>query len=138
MKLGSLKTDLEKVEKGMWIDNIPDMGNLILHVRPIGNPDYRRLYGQLVEATPRDKKRAGMVTDYETKQQIAGRALADTILLGWENLDGDDEQPIAYDPALAKKYLLDPEMVAFRDAVSWAATVAQEQSIGSAKDNAGN
>jgi hypothetical protein len=138
MKLGALKTDLAKVEQGMWIDDIPDMGNLRLKVRPIGNPDYRRLYGQLVEATPRDKKRGGMVTDYETKQQIAGRALADTVLLDWENLEGDDGAALAYDPAHAKKLLLDPEMVAFRDAVSFAATVAQEQSIGSAKDNAGN
>lgn len=138
MKLGSLKTDLAKVEKGMWIDDIPDMGNLRLHVRPIGNPDYRRVYGQLVDSTPRDKKRGGLVTDFETKQQIAGRALADTVLLGWENLEGDDGAPLAYDVALAKKLLLDPEMTAFRDAVSWAATVAQEQSLGTAEANAGN
>lgn len=138
MKLGSIKTDLAKVEQGMWIDSIPDMGDLRLKVRPIGNPDYRRVYGQLVESTPRDKKRGGMVTDFDTRQQIAGRALADTVLLGWEGLEGDDNQPIPYDAATAKKYLLDPEMVAFRDAVTWAATVAQEQSIGSIEEKVGN
>jgi hypothetical protein len=138
MKLGSLKTDLAKVEQGMWIDNIPDMGDLKLHVRPIGNPDYRRVYGQLVDGTPRDKKRGGQVTDFETRQNIAGRALADTVLLGWENLEGDDGKPLAYDAAKAKELLLDPEMTAFRDAVAWAATVASEQSIGNAEANAGN
>ena len=138
MKLGSIKTDLVKVEKGMRIESIPDMGDLVLIVRPIGNPDYRRVYGQFVDATPRDKKRGGQVTDYETKQQIAGRALADTVLLGWENLTDDDGNAIAYEAALAKTYLLDPEMVAFRDAVSWAATVAQEQSVGTAEANSGN
>lgn len=138
MKLGSLKTDLAKVEQGMWIDNIPDMGNLRLKVRPIGNPDYRRVYGQLADSTPRDKKRGGLVVDFDSRQQIAGRALADTILLDWDNLEGDDGQALSYDVALAKKLLLDPEMVAFRDAVSWAATVAQEQSVGTAEANAGN
>ncbi len=138
MKLGSMKTDLAKVEQGMWVDNIPDMGDLRLKVRPIGNPDYRRVYGQLVDSTPRDKKRGGMVTDFDTRQQIAGRALADTILLEWDHLEGDDGAPLPYDPALAKQYLLDPEMSAFRDAVSWAATVANEQSIGTSEDNVKN
>lgn len=138
MKLGALKTDLAKVEQGMWIDNIPDMGDLRLKVRPIGNPDYRRVYGQLVDSTPRDKKRGGMVTDFDARQSIAGRALADTVLLGWDGLEGDDGMPLPYSPAKAKELMLDPEMTAFRDAVSWAATVASEQSIGTAEDNAGN
>ena len=138
MKLGSLKTDLAKVASGMWIDNIPDMGDVRLHVRPIGNPDYRRTYGQLVDSTPRDKKRGGMVIDYETRQNIAGIALADTILLGWDNLEDDDGKPLPYSTEKAKELLLDPEMVAFRDAVSWAATVAQEQSVGNSEANAKN
>lgn len=138
MKLGSIKTDLAKVEQGMWIDNIPDMGDLRLKVRPIGNPDYRRVYNQLVDATPRAQKRGGQIIDFEVRQQIAGRALADTVLLDWDHLEGDDGQPMPFDAALAKQYLLDPEMTAFRDAVSWAATVAGEQSIGTAEDNAGN
>ena len=37
MKLGNLKMDLAKVESGLWIDNIPDMGELRLKVRPIGS-----------------------------------------------------------------------------------------------------
>src|SRR5690606_18382974 len=104
----------------------------------IGNPDYRRVYGQLVDSTPRDKKRGGQVTDFDTRQNIAGRALADTVLLGWENLEGDDGAPLAYSPEVARKLLLDPAMTAFRDAVAWAATVASEQSIGNAEANAGN
>ena len=138
MKLGSIKTDLAKVEHGMWIDNIPDMGDLRLKVRPIGNPDYRRLYGQLVEATPRSQKRGGQITDFAVRQDIAARALADTVLLGWDGLEGDDGKPLPYSADKAKELLLDPQFGAFRDAVTWAATVAGEEATGSAEANAGN
>jgi hypothetical protein len=90
-----------------------------------------------VDATPRQHKRGGQV-DYEQRQQITARTLADTVLLGWEGLEGDDGQPLPYSPETAKDLLLDPQMLAFRDAVSWAATVAGEQALGNSEEAAGN
>lgn len=138
MKLSALKTDLAKAAAGVWIDKIPDMGELRLKVRPIGNPDYRRVYGQLVDSTPRSAKRGGQIVDHDVKADIAARCLADTILVDWEGLEDDDGGMVDYSPAIAKAILLDPEMGAFRDAVSWAANVAQEETQGVASENVGN
>lgn len=137
MKLTSMKTDPAKVEAGMWIGDIPDMGDLKLKVRPIGNPDYQRLYGRLVDATPRQHKPGGVV-DFETRQQISARTLAETVLLGWEGLEDDDGKPLPYTADKAKELLSDPNLSAFRDAVAWAGSVARDQSIGNAEDSAKN
>lgn len=130
MKIGSLKTDLAKAEAGIWIGDIPDMGDLRLKVRPTGNPDYRRVYAKLVETTPRHAKRGGVIVDHKIKADLSARTLADTVLLDWEGLEDDDGKPLPYSPELAKTLLLDPEMTAFRDAVAWAGGVAEEETLG--------
>lgn len=138
MKLKALKTDLAKAEQGIWVDNIPDMDDLRLKVRPAGNPDFRRVYSQLSDKVPRHQKRGGVIIDHDVKSSVMARALADTVLMGWENFEGDDGKPLAYTPELAKATLLDPAYGAFRDAVAWAAQVASEETTGAAEDKAGN
>lgn len=137
MKLAAIKMNLAKVEEGIWIDNIPDMGDLRLKVRPIGNPDYRRVYSQLFKAVPRSQKRGGEV-DFDVSQQITARALADTVLLDWDGIEDDNGKPLPYSPETAKKLLLDPELTAFRDAVAWAGNVAADEATGNAEEDAKN
>lgn len=138
MKISSIKTDPAKLEQGVWIGDIPDFEGVRLKVRPISNPDYRQLYGQLVETTPRHLKRGGQVKDYDTRVAIGARCLADTVLIDWEGFEDDDGKPLAHDAETAKAWLLDPEMTAFRDAVAWCANVAEEEARVGFKDNAGN
>lgn len=137
MKISAIKADLAKSAAGIWIDGIPEMSDLRLKVRPIGNADYRRLYGLLADATPRAGKRGGVI-DHAVREEISARCLADTVLLDWDGLEDDAGKPLVYSHDVAKKMLLDPELIAFRDAVSWAANVAQEETIGEAKAKAGN
>lgn len=138
MKISSIKQDPKKVETGIWIGDIPDFEGVRLKVRPANNPDFRQLYSQLVETTPRHLKRGGQVRDYDTKVAINARCLADTVLLDWEGFQDDEGNPLSYQPELAKQLLLDPEMVAFRDAVSWCANVAEEETRLGFEENAGN
>lgn len=138
MKISSIKTDPAKVETGIWVTDIPDFEGVRLKVRPTSNPDFRQLYSQLVEATPRHLKRGGQVKDYDTKVAISARCLADTVLLDWEGFEDDTGKTLKYTPELAKAWMLDPEMAAFRDAVSWAGNVADEESRLGFDDNSGN
>jgi hypothetical protein len=138
MKMSSFKSDMTKVEGGVWIGDIPDMGDLRLKVRPIGNPDYLRVLSQLTDTAPRHTKRGGRIIDHAVKASIAARTLADTVLLDWEGLEDDDGKPLPYSAEIAKKMLLDPEYVAFRNAVSWAGSVAEEETTGVQEDKAKN
>lgn len=138
MKITSIKTDIAKAAAGIWVGDIPDFEGVRLKVRPSNNPDYRQLYSQLVETTPRHLKRAGVVKDYDTKVSISARCLADTVLLDWEGFEDDKDKPVPYSPELAKQWLLDPEMAAFRDAVAYAGSVAEEETRLGFGENAGN
>jgi hypothetical protein len=138
MKLGHAKIDNAKVEQGAWVDNIPEMGDLRLKVRGIGNSDYRRLASQLVEATPRQFKKAGRIIDTAKLDEINVTCLVDTVLIDWDGLEGDDGKPLKFDKAAAKTILLNPDYRPFRDAVVWAATVASEEAMASTEEAAGN
>jgi hypothetical protein len=138
MKVNSIKIDLAKAEAGIWVGDIPDFEGVRLKVRPANNPDFRHLYSQLVETTPRHLKRGGMVRDKDTRNRIGAICLADTVLLDWEGFEDDAGKPLKYTAELAKQWLLDPEMAAFRDAVSWAGNVAEEETRLGFEENSGN
>jgi hypothetical protein len=138
MKMQSLKTDPIKAKDGVWIDDIPEFAGVRLKVRPQGNPDYRSLYQRLVATVPRSQKRGGVISDQAVKSQIEGRCLADTVLVDWEGFEDDYGGPLVYSEDQAKQYLLDPEMQALRDAVNWAAGVAEEEARATLEDDAGN
>lgn len=138
MKMQSLKTDPIKAKEGVWIGDIPEFAGVRLKVRPQGNPDYRALYQRLVATVPRGQKRGGVISDQAVKSQIEGRCLADTVLVDWEGFEDDSGGPLAYSQDQAKQYLLDPEMQALRDAVNWAAGVAEEEARASLEDDGGN
>lgn len=127
MNINSLAVDLDKVKEGVWIGDIPDFEGIRLKVRPANCQEYRTLYSQLVERTPRNLKRGGIIEDAETKANINARCLADAILVGWEGFTNADGSPLEYSPEAAKALLMDPEMIVLRDAVSFASGIAESK-----------
>lgn len=138
MKMNSLRTDPVKAKEGIWVDDIPDFPGVRLHVRPGGNPEYRSLYQRLVQAVPRSKKRGGMITDPKAKAEVDGRCLADTILLGWDGFEDDKSAPLVYSADFAKAQLIDVGMGALRDAVQYAASIAEEEARVTLDEDSGN
>ncbi len=135
MILNEIRVDSARVEEGEWIKNIPDMGELELHVRGIGNSDFLRMQSKLYQATPRAERVGGLAP--KTSALIQAKCLAATVLLGWKGMyelvtDAkgapvlDDagvqkQQEVEYSKELASKLLQNPDYVAFRDGVVWAA-----------------
>lgn len=126
MKLNETKIDVSRFEGGAWISDIPEMGDLRLKVRGINNADWRRLQQKLFEATPRAKRPGGRI-DPDEQDRITTSCILSTCLLDWENVEGDDGQPLPYSIQAATKLLNDPAMRRFRESVIWAATVVGEQ-----------
>lgn len=120
MKLKDLKVNPELVNKGEWIGNLPELEDLEVHVRGLGNPDYRRVQAQKIRQLPRSKRVGGMISD-EDNERIMTECLHETCLLGWRNLLGDDDKPLPYTKEKAKELLFDPQYADFRDAVVYAA-----------------
>ena len=126
MKLTDLEIDVDKLEQGDWVENIPDMGDLRLKVRGSGNSDFRALQQKLLRAVPRGKLRDGRVPP-EVQDAITGTLLLETVLLDWDGLADGNGEPIPYSREMAAKLLTEPKYRRFRDGVAWAADVVAER-----------
>jgi hypothetical protein len=132
MKLSEAKIDSSRLEAGDWVKNIPDMGDLELKVRGLGNADYRRRQAALFRTLPRSGRAQGVI-DPADADRIEAILLVETVLVDWRGLIGDDDQPIPYSKEFAQKLLTEPDYRPFRAAVAWAASVVAE---GLAEDRA--
>jgi hypothetical protein len=137
MKLSDLASDPIATEQGEWVDNIPEMGDLRLKVRGIGNADWRRIQMKLIDAVPR-AKRTGTRIDPEEIDKITTICLHQACLLDWENLNGDDGKPLSFSRDFALELLSKPQYRKFREAVVWAATVVGEQTAVKIEDQKGH
>lgn len=133
MKLSSLKIDAAKLEKGDWVADIPGLGDIELKVRGLGNADHRKRQTELVTALPRHKRK-----DVAEMDSIDVRLLVETVLLDWRNVSDDAGEPVAFSAEAATSILSDPELVAFRQGVIWAATTVADRDAGNLADDLGN
>lgn len=118
-KLNALRADLKKESAGVW-ERYPNSDVSVLVAR-LGNPKFEA-QARLLRKNARLRRKAegGEITESEAQQAIAP-AVAQHILLGWKNLEGDDGKPIEYSPARALELLNDPTM---HDFYSWILRVA--------------
>lgn len=132
MKLSDIQRDIAAIETGVWVADIPGMGDLELKVRGANNSDWRRLQSDLAAKVPRAQLVNGRIAPAEV-DRINGILLCDACLLDWKNLDDGP-----YTKDLANTLLTDPQYGAFRDAVMWAATQVLDGQAAAAKDVAKN
>lgn len=130
VKLSDIKINAAAIEQGEWIGAahgtpIPDMGDLCLRVRGVGNSDYRSLMAKLSDAAPRSQRTGGKLNP-ESSERIFLECLVETVLIDWTGVEGEDDQPIPFSKAVALKILLDPNLAPFKHAVAWAANQVGE------------
>lgn len=108
--INSIKTDVEKEDKGVWKE-ILDSG-ISLKIARARNSAYRELMRKLTEPR-RDEIREEEKKD-EAKLDILLDILkevrAKTILLDWKDLDDADGNPIPYSCEKALEFFKDPEL----------------------------
>ncbi len=126
MKLSDIAIDPVKLEQGDWVDKIPLMGELRLRVRGVNNADYRKLQATLLDAEPRQFKRDGRLRP-DRQDALQATLLMNTVLIDWEGVLDENDQPIPYSKEMAKTLLTEPRYRNFRDAVAWAASVVADE-----------
>lgn len=125
MKLSDFAIDPNKLENGDWVTKIPDMGELRLKVRGIGNVDFRKMQSRLIEAEPRQYKVGGRLNPGR-QDGITAQCLLHTVLLDWDGLLDENGAPVPYSLEQASELLTKPQYRHFRDAVAWAASVVAD------------
>lgn len=126
MDIAAFKRDASAIESGRWIDGIPGFGDVRLKVRGLSSHEFDNARSRHIRSLPRNERdRDGTPTPAAMSWCFA-LALADAVLLDWEGIT-DDGVSVAYDPDLAKAWLTEPDFEPFRDAVTWAARVADNE-----------
>lgn len=131
------KIDIEKLEQGAWVGDLPEMGGLRLKTRGSNNRDWRKLQSKLIAAVPRQKRIGSL--DPDEFDRITAILLRDTALLDWEGLENVDGTPLPYSKEQAYEYLTNPEYGRkFLAAAIYAADMVAEQREEDAEQDAKN
>jgi hypothetical protein len=130
VKLSDMKVNATAIEQGEWIGKahglpIPQMGDLALKVRGLGNSDFRALQARLFDEVPRSERPGGKLSA-KAADGVMNRCLIETVLQDWAGILGDDDKPLKFSKGEAGKLLADPAFVRFREAVIWASSQVGE------------
>lgn len=102
LKLSSLKYDTELAENGVWV---PVGDGARIKVAKSGNRKHRQLVQQL-RRPYRSYELAGKDLPEDIQRDIAVKATASTILLGWEGIQDDKGKDIPFTPENVKEALM--------------------------------
>ncbi len=141
MDIQGLKRDVETIESGKWVEDIPGMGGLRLKVRGLSCKAYLTKLGRLSRAVPKTDRLPDGAVDPEVQARVIGEAMHATILLDWDGItegDGGDVRLVPFDDARAKDMLTSPEWQPFADAVYWSAQVVDNERAKSREELAKN
>ena len=120
MDIGSIKINASKIEDGVWVDTIPEFGDLRLLVRGTSSFAYRDAIGRLSRNLPKNKRNDDGSVPAKELDRLTAQALAEGALLGWENVEiGGVAVPFSKERAV--DLLTDPDYSKFADAVMFAA-----------------
>jgi len=122
MDIKNLKRSIVTIEGGQWVGDIPNFGDVRLHVRGMTSKIYTATVSRLSRAVPPEGRGRDNTLLPESAVVVMGQALAEVGLLGWEGLTEDGE-PLEYSKLLAADWLTNPEFRPFLDAVVYACSV---------------
>lgn len=137
MDISGLKRDASSIEAGRWIGDIPGCGDMRLKVRGLSSRAFEHARGRLLRALPRDQRDRDGTPLPDAAGRCFGLALAEAVLLDWDGIT-DSGQSVPFDAALARRWLTEPDFEPFRDAVVWAARVADNEAAARAEAVEGN
>jgi len=100
-----VKTDLQKEDKGVWIDF--ELG-IRLKIARARNSAYRELMRQLTEPYLKDIREGEL--ELNILEDLLRQVRAKTILLDWENIEDKNGDPIEYSSEQALAFFNDPEL----------------------------
>jgi len=117
-KFSDLQARNSKIEKGAWVEELPNLSDLGIkvRVRGYGNSDHRKFMAELYsEVSDEDR------TKPEVEFAIHTELITRTILLEWTGMDD-----FPFNPKNVKIALTDPSVAILRTAIDFASkTVGQ-------------
>lgn len=125
MKLSALKVNSARAEQGAWVGDIRDMPGVRFKVRGFNNKDDKKVQERELEKIPKRRRLRGNISDAEQRILLNER-LKQGLVLDWEGLVGDDDQPIPFASEMLTTFLEDPDYDKLRDAMIFCCGIVAE------------
>ena len=104
-KITEIKSDMEKVEKGVEVDYA---AGIKLCIASINNSDYKKARTRLLRPYLRQVRAKALTSDQIL--DILKPAAAKHLLVGWKNIEDENGKPIDYSPDKALEFFNDPAL----------------------------
>jgi hypothetical protein len=137
MDIATIRIDAGKSEAGEWVGDIPGLPGVRLRVRGTRSFAYRQAIIDRRKALPRISFNRDGSLPVEIADRVAGEAMADGLLLGWDGITNGGE-PLPYSRDTALMLLTDPAYEIFREGVLFAASVVGDAEAESKETTLGN
>lgn len=131
------ESQIQARENGVWVDNIPNMGDMRLKVRSLKSRYVRNLYETKARKVPRNMRDQNGELLLSERERIGAELLFEAVLLDWDGLT-DEGKALKYSPKLAREWCTNPGFSQFADAVTYAATIAENVSAQDQAEVLGN
>jgi len=99
-KLSKFKTDDKLEEEGVWV---PYGSGCEFLIARIGNRRFKEF--MMKNGKPHMRRVTSGTLDSESADELMKEAIAETVLLGWKNLIGEDGKPIEYSKEACREAL---------------------------------
>lgn len=120
MELSSIERDVDAIEQGTWVSDIPGMGSLRLRVRGQASDLYQETLNKHQRAVGREERRPDGTLLPKAAFRVLGLTLNEAVLLEWDGLT-EGGNLLQYNAPKALQILTDPRYRIFADAVIYAA-----------------
>ncbi len=122
MELENLERDIDSIEEGRWIKDLPGAGDLELKVRGLTADSVIAYRASRERAVGRQDRHQDGTLKMAASYRVLCETLAEKVLLDWKGLTEKGKE-IKYSKEVARKLMLNPKMRAFHDAVTQAAQI---------------
>lgn len=136
MDVTFFKRDSKMLSEGIWIKDIPGMGDVEFKVRGYSSPEVMASRSAKERKVPLSERMEDGSLKSETTLRIFREVLMDTIFMDVRNLTHADGKPVKAEEA--KMWLLDPDYEPLADAVFMAAQLVDRKRSTTQETVAGN
>lgn len=113
---------LRSVEAGVWVDRIPNLGEVELRVRGMSSDLYKSSLEEALRLVPRKLRDRDGTPFLSERKRIITDLLHRVILLDWRGIT-EDGKVLPYSRERAQQWCTDPSYAHFADAVVYAASI---------------
>ena len=104
-KITEIMADMDKVEKGRWVDYAAGIKLLIAN---INNSEYRKARHRILKPYLRNARTRSISSDEVL--ELLMPAVANYVLLGWKNIEDEKGKAIKYSTEKALEFLKNPAL----------------------------